>query len=83
MLNVEFGSPSPKVSVETSYHGIGKSHMVLQKSAMKELRRHLSFLPCPSSLQVGRGKGHSILVVTKSRVSQFSLVTPLNSLSDD
>ena len=43
MSNVEFGSPSPKVSVETSYRGIGKSHMVLQKSAMKELRRHLSF----------------------------------------
>ena len=35
MSNVEFGSPSPKVSVETSYRGIGKSHMVLQKSAMK------------------------------------------------
>ena len=31
----------------------------------------------------GRGKGRSILVVTKSRVSKFSLVTPLNSLSDD
>ena len=28
-------------------------------------------------------KGHSILVVTISRVSQFSLVTPLNSVSDE
>ena len=28
-----------------------------------------------------RGKGRSILVVTKSRIGQFSLVTPLNSLS--
>ena len=27
MSNVEFGSPSPKVSVETSYRGIGKSQM--------------------------------------------------------
>ena len=36
MSNVEFGSPSPKVSVETSYRGIGKSHMVVQKSAMKD-----------------------------------------------
>ena len=43
MSNVKFGSLSPKVSVETSYHGIGKSHMVLQKSAMKELRRRLFF----------------------------------------
>ena len=43
MSNVKFGSPSPKVSVETSYRGIGKSHMVLQKSAMKELRRRLLF----------------------------------------
>ena len=41
--NVKFGSPSPKVSVETSYRGIGKSHMVLQNRAMKELRRHLFF----------------------------------------
>ena len=31
----------------------------------------------------GRGKGHRIFVVTISRVSQFSLVTPLNSVSDD
>ena len=31
----------------------------------------------------GRGKGHSILVVTISLVSQFYLVTPLNSVSDD
>ena len=43
MSNVKFGSPSLKVSVETSYYGIGKSHMVLQKRAMKELRRHLFF----------------------------------------
>ena len=43
MSNVKFGSPSPKVLVETSYRGIGKSHMVLQKSAMKELRRRLLF----------------------------------------
>ena len=31
----------------------------------------------------GRGKGHSILVVTISRVSQVSLVPPLNSVRDD
>ena len=43
MSNVKFGSSSSKVSVETSYRGIGKSHMVLQKRAMKELRRHLFF----------------------------------------
>ena len=43
MSNVKFGSPSPKVSIETSYRGIGKSHTVLQKSAMKELRRRLFF----------------------------------------
>ena len=43
MSNVKLGSSSPKVSVETSYHGIGKSHTVLQKRAMKELRRHLFF----------------------------------------
>ena len=43
MSNVKFGSPSLKVSIETSYYGIGKSHMALQKRAMKELRRHLFF----------------------------------------
>ena len=43
MSNVKFGSSSPKVSVETSYHGIGKSHIVLQKRSVKELRRHFFF----------------------------------------
>ena len=43
MSNVKFGSPSLMVSIETSYYGIGKSHMVLQKRAMNELRRHLFF----------------------------------------
>ena len=42
MSNVKFGSPSPKVSVETSYRGIGKSHMVLQKRAMKDTCSSLS-----------------------------------------
>ena len=42
MSNVKFGGPSPKVSIET-YHGIVKSHMVLQKSAMIELGRRLFF----------------------------------------
>ena len=42
MSNVKFGSPSPKVSVETSYGGIGRSHMVLQKRAMKDTCSSLS-----------------------------------------
>ena len=48
----------------------------------------LHIIPSPlPSRGGGRGrrerKGHSIFVVTISRVSQFSLVTPLNSVSDD
>ena len=42
MSNVKFGSSSSKVSVETSYRGIGKSHMVLQKRAMKDTCSSLS-----------------------------------------
>ena len=43
MSNVKFGSPSPKVSVETSeYRGIGRSQMVLQKRAMKDTCSSLS-----------------------------------------
>ena len=42
MSNVKFGSPSPKVSVEKSYRGIGRSHMVLQKRAMKDTCSSLS-----------------------------------------
>ena len=68
MSNVKFGSSSSKVSVETSYRGIGKSHMVLQKSAMKELRRRLFFtqqlsfthqLPLPEETGTHVPHGHS------------------------
>ena len=54
--NVKFGSPSPKVSVETSYRGISKSHMVLQKSVMKELRRHLFLTQLRPTSTVTRNK---------------------------
>ena len=67
MSNVEFGSPSPKVSVETSYRGIGKSHMVLQKSAMKELRRYLSFTQL--RFHCRKKQGRTFHVVTASNSS--------------
>ena len=60
MSNVKFGSSSSKVSVETSYRGIGKSHMVLQKSAMKELRRRLFFTQLrPTSTATRNRDAHS------------------------
>ena len=67
MSNVECGSPSSKVSVETSYRGIGKSHMVLQKSAMKELRRHLSFTQL--RFHCRKKEGRTFHVVTASNTS--------------
>ena len=67
MSNVEFGSPSPKVSVEISYRGIGKSHMVLQKSAMKELRRYLSFTQL--RFHCRKKQGRTFHVVTASNSS--------------
>ena len=72
MSNVEFGSPSPKVSVETSYRGIGKSHMVLQKSAMKELRRHLSFTQL--RFHCHKKQGRTFHVVTASNSSGEAVV---------
>ena len=64
MSNVKFGSPSPKVSVVTSYRGIGRSHMVLQKCALKELRRHLfltqlRLIPLPQETGTHVPHGHS------------------------
>ena len=61
MSNVKFGSPSPKVSVETSYRGIGRSQMVLQKRAMKDTCSSLSWdwLPLPQETGTHVPHGHS------------------------
>ena len=39
---IDSSSP-PQLSIETSYRGISKSQMFLQKSAMNQLRTHLAF----------------------------------------
>ena len=81
MSNVEFGSPSPKVSVETSYRGIGKSHMVLQKSAMKELRGHLSFTQL--RFHCRKKQGHTFHVVTASNSSGEAVVQYFSGQTDE
>ena len=81
MSNVEFGSPSPKVSVETSYRGIGKSHMVLQKSAMKELRRHLSFTQL--RFHCRKKQGRTFHVVTASNSSGEAVVQYFSGQTDE
>ena len=81
MSNVEFGSPSPKVSVETSYRGIGKSHMVLQKSAMKELRRHLSFTQL--RFHCRKKQGRTFHVVTASNGSGEAVVRYFSGQTDE
>ena len=81
MSNVEFGSPSPKVSVETSYRGIGKSHMVLQKSAMKELRRHLSFTQL--RFHCHKKQGRTFHVVTASNSSGEAVVRYFSGETDE
>ena len=81
MSNVEFGSPSPKVSVETSYRGIGKSHMVLQKSAMKELRRHLSFTQL--RFHCRKKQGRTFHVVTASNSSGEAVVRYFSDQTDE
>ena len=81
MSNVEFGSPSPKVSVETSYRGIGKSHMVLQKSAMKELRRYLSFTQL--RFHCRKKQGRTFHVVTASNSSGEAVVRYFSGQTDE
>ena len=81
MSNVEFGSPSSKVSVETSYRGIGKSHMVLQKSAMKELRRHLSFTQL--RFHCHKKQGRTFHVVTTSNSSGEAVVQYFSGQTDE
>ena len=44
MSNVKFGSPSPKVSVETSYRGIGKSHHGSAETCHGRALGHLFFI---------------------------------------
>ncbi|CAH3039721.1 unnamed protein product [Pocillopora meandrina] len=79
--NVEFGSPSPKVSIKTSYRGIGKSHMVLQKSAMKELRRHLSFTQL--RFHCRKKQGRTFHVVTASNSSGEAVVRYFSGQTDE
>ncbi|CAH3039728.1 unnamed protein product, partial [Pocillopora meandrina] len=79
--NVEFGSPSSKVSVETSYRGIGKSYMVLQKSAMKELRRHLSFTQL--RFHCHKKQGRTFHVVTTSNSSGEAVVQYFSGQTDE
>ena len=81
MSNVEFGSPSSKVSVETSYRGIGKSHMVLQKSAMKELRRHLSFTQL--RFHCRKKQGRTFHVVTTFNSSGEAVVQYFSGRTDE
>ena len=81
MSNVEFGSPSPKVSVDTSYRGIGKSHMVLQKSAMKELRKHLSFTQL--RFHCRKKQGRTFHVVTASNSSGEAVVQYFSGETDE
>ena len=81
MSNVEFGSPYPKVSIETSYRGIGKSHMVLQKSAMKELRRHLSFTQL--RFHCRKKQGRTFHVVTASNSSGEAVVRYFSGQTDE
>ena len=81
MSNVEFGSPSPKVSVDTSYRGIGKSHMVLQKSAMKELRKHLSFTQL--RFHCRKKQGRTFHVVTASNGSGEAVVRYFSGETDE
>ena len=81
MSNVECGSPSPKVSVETSYRGIGKSHMVLQKSAMKELRRHLSFTQL--RFHCRKKQGRTFHVVTAFNSSGEAVVQYFSGQTDE
>ncbi|XP_027048352.1 angiopoietin-4-like [Pocillopora damicornis] len=79
--NVEFGSPSPKVSVETSYRGIGKSYMVLQESAMKELRRHLSFTQL--RFHCHKKQGRTFHVVTASNSLGEAVVRYFSGETDE
>ena len=81
MSNVECGSPSSKVSVETSYRGIGKSHMVLQKSAMKELRRHLSFTQL--RFHCRKKQGRTFHVVTAFNNSGEAVVQYFSGRTDE
>ncbi|CAH3039724.1 unnamed protein product, partial [Pocillopora meandrina] len=79
--NVECGSLSPKVSVETSYRGIGKSHMVLQKSAMKELRGHLSFIQMRFNCR--KKQGRTFHVVTAFNSSGEAMVQYFSGRTDE
>ena len=84
MSNVKFGSPSPKVSVETSYRGIGKSHHGSAETCHGRALGHLFFtqLRLTSSATRNRDAHSTWLQLPTALVKLWSNTSAVRQMSN-
>ena len=64
---VSHGSSTTQLPVKTSYRGVSSKEMLLTKSAMKELRKHLHFTQIRFHCKKGGGRTFHITTATNSK----------------
>ena len=79
MSNVKFGSPSPKVSVETSYRGIGKSHHGSAETCSGTLVLHSA----KTDFLCHKKQGRTFHMVTASNSSGEAVVQYFSGQADE
>ena len=63
---MESSTPPSQLPVKTSYHGITSDQMVLTKTAMNELRTHLSFTQLRFHCSKNNGRTFHVMTVANS-----------------
>ena len=82
MSNVKFGSPSPKVSVETSYRGIGKSHGSAEK-CHERAQKTLVLHSAETDFHCQKKQGRTFHMVTASNSSGEAVVQYFSGQTDE
>ena len=64
---ISHGSSTTRLPVKTSYRGVSSKEMLLTKSAMKELRKHLHFTQIRFHCKKGGGRTFHITTAANSK----------------
>ena len=83
MSNVKFRSPSPKVSVETSYRGIGVSHHGSAETCQERAQRTLVLHSAETDFHCHKKQGRKFHMVTASNSSGEPVVQYFGGQTDE
>ena len=83
MSNVKFRSPSPKVSVETSYRGIGVSHHGSAETCQERAQRTLVLHSAETDFHCHKKQGRMFHMVTVSNSSGEAVVQYFSGQTDE